>query len=153
MYLPILINVERHPFTIFGGGKIALRKTLKIIEYGGSVRCISPEFKSEFGELEGVGCLKDHYKRSLLPDHGLVIAATNDRKVNKQILMDCEEKGILCVRVDSGEDSDFIFSADFQTEDLIISVSTKGKNPGKSKRILEELIHRYDEKKEIDHEN
>lgn len=153
MYLPILINVKKQTFTIFGGGKIALRKTLKILEYGGSVHLISPDFDSGFEGLERVYYKASVYKKNLLPKYGLVIAATNDEKVNQRILMDCEELGIFCARVDCGKESDFIFSANWQSEDLIISVSTKGKNPIKAKQILKELTEQYDGKKEKNYED
>lgn len=148
MYLPILINIKKQPVTIFGGGVVALRKTKKILDYGGSVHCISPEFIEGFEKLACVRCEKAVYEKALLPKKGLVIAATNDSRINQRILLDCESMGILCARVDCGEESDFIFSADRQTKDLIVSVSTKGESPARAKRILNEMLQQYDLNKE-----
>lgn len=142
MFLPLLFNVKLHKITIIGGGKIALRKAKKVIEYGGEVICISPEFEEEFFRLKNTTCMQKQYEKSLLSD-GLVIAATNNNDLNHTIYNDCRQLGLYCLRVDDGQNSDFIFSASYQTEDIIISVSTKGNNPGKAKKILEKLRDDY----------
>lgn len=152
MFLPLLFNVKYHKVTIIGGGKIALRKAKKVIEYGGEVICISPKFEKEFFTLKNTTCLQKHYDKHLLSD-GLVIAATDNSDLNTIIYNDCRQLGSYCLRVDNGQNSDFIFSAGSQTEDMIISVSTKGADPSKAKKVLEKLMAEYERiSKEIEGE-
>jgi hydroxymethylbilane synthase len=136
------MNVKKHKFIVIGGGKIALRKTLKILEYGGSVICISPEFEKGFYGLAQVECIASTYDKKLLRG-GVVIAATNNRELNEMIYYDCQQLGLFCSLIDNGEESDFIFSAAQQTEDVIISVSTKGKDPSLAKNTLTKLMEAY----------
>lgn len=143
MFLPILLNVNKNKITVIGGGKIALRKTMKILEYGGTVTCISPEFEEGFQDLSQAECIRTPYHKQLLTS-GLVIAATNNRELNESIQKDCQQLGILCALVDNGVASDFIFSASEQTDDVIISVSTKGKNPALAKKILQDIMLQYE---------
>lgn len=143
MFLPLLFNVKYHKVTIIGGGKIALRKAIKVLDYGGEVTCISPNFEKGFSTLDKVQCIQKYYDKELLKE-GLVIAATNDYKLNLTVYNDCQQLGLFCSRVDEGEGSDFIFSASEQTQDIIISVSTKGKNPARAKKVLAKLIAKYE---------
>lgn len=139
MFLPLLFNVKLHKVTIIGGGKIALRKAKKVIEYGGEVICISPMFEKEFYTLLNTTCILEKYHKELLSD-GLVIAATDDPNLNANIYHDCHQLGLYCLRVDDGHASDFIFSASDQTDEMILSVSTKGKDPAKARIILKKLM-------------
>ena len=73
----------------------------------------------------------------------MVIAATNNRKVNKSIANDCHQYNILVNVVDSPEDSNFIVNAFFRQGDLTLSVSTNGKSPALARKIKDDLKKIY----------
>jgi len=69
----------------------------------------------------------------------LVIVATNDITLQKEIFNECETKKILCNSVDSTKYCSFIFPSFIKQGDLTISFSTSGISPSVSK-YLKKLI-------------
>ena len=69
----------------------------------------------------------------------LVFAATGNAAVNSQIAALCQEKGILCNRADSEEESDFIVPATVRRGPLILALSTGGVSPALAKKLRQEL--------------
>ena len=58
--------------------------------------------------------------------HGFVIAATDDREVNRGIAALCRERGIPVNAVDDKEQCTFLFPALVKRGDLTVGVSTAG---------------------------
>lgn len=75
----------------------------------------------------------------------LVVAATDQRELNDQILENCKIRGIWCNVTDDPEHSDFIFPSVVRRGDLTISVCTDGASPTLTTQIKKELEEKYDE--------
>lgn len=69
----------------------------------------------------------------------LVIGATDNRDVNRQIADDAGKKMILCNIADFPEGSSFVLPSIVQRGDLVITVSTSGKSPALAKKLRKEL--------------
>ena len=63
----------------------------------------------------------------------IVLAATDDHAVNRQIVKECRQKGILSNRCDCREDCDFYFPALVQAEGLTIGLCSNGEDHKKVK--------------------
>ena len=144
MYFPIMLNIKNKTVLIVGAGNVALSKAKKLLEYECHLKVVSLFFTKEFLELENIEFIKDHYNKKYLQNSYMVIGATDNKELNNEIYRDALELGILCSVVSGGE-SDFILPASFNRGDLSISVSTNGKSPSLSKRMIRDLKCVYDE--------
>lgn len=141
MYFPIMIELENRKVAIIGGGKVAYRKALKFLEFNGDITIISPEIIDEFKNLDIKIVYKD-YKKEYIDGFDLVIAATNNKKLNLEISRDCEDKKILFNNSDSNR-SDFVLPSIINSEGLIVSTSTNGRFPTLSKMVREDFEEKY----------
>lgn len=143
---PAMINMTDKLITIVGGGRVAYRKTKAFLEFGGRVRIISLMFSEQFEVLKGeVQLLEREHIEEDLDESFIVVAATDDERVNKGIGEYCEARRILCNVVDDMHLSSFIVPAYMKQGDLVISVSTGGKSPSLAGKIKKELSEKYDE--------
>ncbi len=76
----------------------------------------------------------------------LVIAATNNNQLNKQIYKDCQELEILCNVVDVPELCDFYVPAVVKRGDLHIAIGTEGCCPAYAGHIRKKLEKIFTEK-------
>jgi precorrin-2 dehydrogenase / sirohydrochlorin ferrochelatase len=147
-YYPMLLNIENKQCIVVGGGNIAYRKCLELIEYEGEVTVISNSVNEKLEDLinkKVINYICDYYKKSYIEGAFIVIAATDDNIVNYQISQDCNEKGVLVNVVDVLVNCNFIVPAKIRRGDLTIAISTNGKSPALSKGIKQELEKNYDE--------
>ena len=85
---PIFINLKEKPVTVIGGGDIALRKVRLLIKAGPKITVISKVVCKELKDL-----LKKYDQRLIIKSFHendlqtpiLIIAATNNAKINKKI--------------------------------------------------------------------
>ncbi|WP_434630462.1 bifunctional precorrin-2 dehydrogenase/sirohydrochlorin ferrochelatase [Thermoanaerobacterium thermosaccharolyticum] len=141
-YYPIMLNITNKNCLVVGGGKVAYRKILTLLEFGASVTVLSPYFVNDILKLyysQKIKLIKRKYQRKDVENYYLVVVATNDKIVNKKISEECAEKNILVNVVDDKELSTFITPSVIRRGDLTISISTNGKSPLLSKRIREML--------------
>lgn len=148
MYYPLMININNKNIAVIGGGKVAFRKTKKLLEFGACVTVISPHILEKFNSLKfefnnKIEIIEDYFKSTYIENVYLVIGATSDRNVNKEISDYCKNKKILCNIVDNIKESDFIVPSTIKRGDLVISVSTMGKSPMLSSKIRKELEKKY----------
>lgn len=147
-YYPIMLNIENKTCLIVGGGEIAYRKTLELIEYGASITLVSPSVNKDIKlllENKSINYIQDRYDKVYLENVYIVIASTNDSKVNNEVFRDCTEKRILVNVVDEPKNCSFIVPSKIRRGDLTISISTNGKSPTLCRYIREELEKKYDE--------
>ncbi|MDF2503475.1 bifunctional precorrin-2 dehydrogenase/sirohydrochlorin ferrochelatase [Clostridium sp.] len=151
-YYPIMLEVKNRKCGVIGGGKVAYRKIISLLECGANVIVISNEIIEDIRILvneEKIKYLNDNYNFNYISDLYLVYAATNDRIVNKEIYRRCSEKNILINVVDQPDICNFIVPSKVQRGDLTISVSTNGKSPMLSRKIRQDLEEIYDDRYEV----
>ncbi|MBC8203919.1 MAG: hypothetical protein H8E87_00245 [FCB group bacterium] len=54
-YLPLFFDLEGEPCLVLGGGKVAYRKIILLLDAGAEVTVIAPEINSEITELADSG--------------------------------------------------------------------------------------------------
>lgn len=141
-YYPILLNIQGKRCLVVGGGEVALRKVQTLLEHSVTIEIVSPAFCPELNQLVKEGAVRSiqrDYKTEDLNNALLVIAATDDTKVNAKVAADASKKGILVNVVDKPDISDFIVPSYFRRGDVIVAVSTSGKSPALSRKIRIEL--------------
>ena len=149
MFLPVMLNLKKKRIVIVGGGRVAYRKAVSLLEYGASLQIISAEFIEEFYTLgEKVKLIKEYYNHTYIKEADLVVAATSCEDINNEILQFCSSNKILCNCASDGTNSDFLIPSSLKRGDLTIAVSTGGKSPALTAKIRRELEERYTEEYE-----
>lgn len=138
----MLLNVDMSgkPAVVIGGGKVACRKAKVLLANGAKVRVVSPEIIDEITVLARTGKLavrQGNYQADDLEGMFLVVAATDDDEVNRQIAVDALSQGrIVCV-ADAAEFGNCSFPAVLQRGNLEIGVSTGGFCPSLAVELRE----------------
>ena len=143
-YFPIFIDLSEKKVVVIGGGTIATRRIKTLLGFVKQILVAAPMVTDELQELHRQGkieWLQEAYSESRVKDADMVIAATNEPKVNQQIKADCQrmekESGrqILVSVIDDRELCDFYFPSIVQNEDVVIGINSGGKSPALTKRI------------------
>ena len=148
---PILLDLSGKLVVIVGGGDVAARKALGLIEAGAArIKCIAPQIDDEMPTA--VERVLAKFKPSQLDGAGLVIAATDSPEVNFDVVRAARERKILVSRVDV-DFGDFVVPANWRTGPVTVSVSCG--SPTLSKALRDEIkqqvanINRYAEMAEM----
>ena len=146
-YYPMMLNIEKRPVVVVGGGKVASRKVVSLLKAQAHVTVISPELSPKLqilAEENTIQWRKKTFTTDDLIDAFLIIAATNSSEIN-ELVAKSASKHQLCNIVDQEELSQFIVPSVVQRGPLTIAVSTSGANPKLAKEIKKELEAQYDD--------
>jgi precorrin-2 dehydrogenase/sirohydrochlorin ferrochelatase len=144
-YYPVFLVLRERPCLIIGGGEVAERKTLSLLEAGADVTVVSPTLSPKLAELartQKVRHLPRTFEEHDLAGIFLVIAATDSPEINASVARLCRKKHVLVNVAAPPEESSFIVPSVVERGDLVIAISTSGDSPGLSKRIRRELEER-----------
>ena len=145
---PVFLKVSQLNVLIVGGGKVACEKLSFLLKSSpnANVLVVSIDFDEDVLELTNkfnVSVSKARYNKLALKNKQLVIAATNNKEVNKQIHEDSKAENILINVADTPELCDFYLGGIVTKGNVKIAISTNGKSPTLAKRLrqfFEEVI-------------
>ncbi len=140
---PISLKLQQQPCLLVGGGKIAYRKAQLLATAGAVLDVLAPEIEPNLlalVEATGGQYYADNFIASFqLNTYRLVIAATNDAQVNKQVFERCETLNVLVNSVDDPPHCRFMVPAIIDRSPLVVSVATNGTSPVLSRQIRTQL--------------
>jgi len=145
-YYPVNLDIRNRRCLVVGGGPIGSRKTLALLGCGASVTVVSPDATERLVTLSDnreIELKRRTYRSSDPKGMFLVIGATDDDLLNRQVHDDAERLGILCNIADRPEICSFILPAVVNRGDLVIAISTSGKSPAFAKQLRLELAERF----------
>lgn len=128
-YFPIFQDLEDQPVLIVGGGAVALRKAEKLLPYGPRLTVIAPRMTPELEALPVTRQYRTFSDSDLGGNWMLVIAATNDRTVNRRVSELSAQNGIPVNVVDDPELCTFLFPSLVKKGSLSVGISTGGSSP------------------------
>lgn len=146
---PIFLKVHELNVLLIGGGFVATEKLEFLLKSSpkAQVTVVSKMFRPEFLELaegkETVTLIEDGYDEKYLGGKHLVIGATDNKAVNRQIRDEAKERFLLVNIADTPELCDFYLGGIVTKGNLKIAISTNGKSPTTAKRLrqlLEEVL-------------
>lgn len=143
---PLFLKLKDVKCLVIGGGVIAERKTLSLIESGAAVTLISPDTTHKLDELinlNGIKYCNRIFKTGDTNGFFLVIAATNLPEVNKHIYEESIMSNTLINCVDDPENCNFYVPAQVSRGDLQIAISTSGNLPlfaGRLRKLFENIL-------------
>ncbi len=145
-YYPAYLDMRGRPCLVIGGGTVAERKTLTLLEAGADITIVSPTLTLKLQELSLSGKIthrKKKFEEKDLSGEFLVIAATDSPDLNSIAAQACKIKHILVNVVVPPDESSFIVPSVVERGDLLIAVSTGGISPALAKKIRQEIEAHY----------
>ena len=139
-YFPMFVDLSDKNIIIVGGGQIATRRARTLLQFTRNILVIAPDMTQEMIELCNAGFVQYKHrkvKRSDLTNAYMVVAATNDRKINDDIYHICKQEGIY-VNVSSDRDKcDFYFPGIVMQEDIVVGITAGGLTQKKARQLCE----------------
>jgi precorrin-2 dehydrogenase/sirohydrochlorin ferrochelatase len=141
-YLSFNLQLQGRPIIIVGGGSVARRKTMNILPAGADLTIISPTLNYELQQLRDGGQIR-HLPRGFQPGDlagaFLVIAATNDREVNRAVAEEARSLGVLAEITDDPGAGTVTSPAVIRQGDLSVAISTNNRAPALAAVLKKEL--------------
>jgi len=142
IFYPILINLQRFPCLVIGGGQIALRKVQSLLLYKAKITILSPKICMPLKKLiksNKIKIIPKPYSKECIINYKVIFCATDNQKISKQVFNDCKQENILLNVADVPEFCDFILPAVVKRGDLTVSVSSQGRAPFFAKEIKNKI--------------
>ncbi|MCX7981518.1 MAG: bifunctional precorrin-2 dehydrogenase/sirohydrochlorin ferrochelatase [Syntrophales bacterium] len=143
-YYPVFLKVEDRLCVVVGGGAVAERKVLRLLQCGARVMVVSPHLTPGLEDLcqkKKIEVVREAYHPSHLKGAFLIIGATDDIETNEQIFRDSLKENVLVNIVDDPQKCNFILPSLLERGDLSIAISTAGKSPALARKIRQDLSH------------
>ena len=138
-FFPVSIDLNNKNVLVIGAGKIALRKVETLLNYNCNIIVITKDILEErFLELEKNNKIKifknQEFEEKFLENIFLVVVATDNEILNKEISQLCMSKNILVNNITSKDDMNIRFMSIYEKNDIQIAISANG-NPKKAVEI------------------
>ena len=147
-YYPVFLDIAGKKCVVVGGGDVAARKIVRLLDCGARVCVVSPGLVPQLEELKKDRLIKhipDEYEAKYLNGAALVIGATDDEKINASISLDARARSVPVNIVDDPQKCDFILPSLVERGDLMIACSTGGQSPALARHLREEMESVYGE--------
>lgn len=142
---PIFLKLEQLKILIVGGGVVGLEKLEAVANNSPQtdITLVAIDVHEEIWhweqKLPNLKVLQRAYDHKDLERKDLVILATNDDHINKEIIHETKKRNLLTNVADTPAQCDFYLGSIVKKGDLKIAISTNGKSPTVAKRIKEDL--------------
>ena len=142
-FFPVSIDINNKNILVIGAGKIALRKVETLLNYNCNIIVITKDILEEkFLELEKNNKIKilknQEFEEKFLENIFLVVVATDNEVLNKNISQLCMNKNILVNNITSKNDMNVRFASIYEKDDIQIAISANG-NPKKAVEIKHKI--------------
>ena len=143
IYYPAFLNLEDKKTVVVGGGKVAERKILGLLNAQAEVTVVSPVITKRLEKEEQKGRIRHicrKYRKGDLKNAFLVIAATDSEETNEKVSRDAP---CLVNVVDTPKFCNFIVPSILQRGPLTIAISTGGISPAFARSLRKDLEKMY----------
>lgn len=136
------LNLKDRICIVLGGGSVALRKILPLLESNARVEIIAPEVCEEILKLSResrVNWIQQTFSEKILRRGTLFFAATDDPFINDRASRIARNLGMLVNNATNSSDSDFSVPATIRRKNFQIAISTGDLSPAFSRFIRKKL--------------
>ena len=132
-YLPLFINTAGKKCLIIGGGKVASRKIIPLLNSNMHVTIISPDIHKDILELvkgkKNFDYQKKEFAENDIKDQFLIVAATNNKKANATIAKLAKEKNILVNMAENSTSGNTLIPSVVDRDPIKIAISSGAASP------------------------
>ncbi|MRI34425.1 uroporphyrinogen-III C-methyltransferase [Endozoicomonas sp. OPT23] len=141
-YLPLFLDLKQQPVLLVGGGDIALRKARLLNSAGASIHVVAQQIGEDLKTLLSDSrhlLLERSYQASDLEEVVLVIAATDDQQVNREVARQAKERKLFVNVVDDASAGSAIMPSIVDRSPVVAAFSTGGKAPVLARMLRQQL--------------
>ncbi|EAG9433656.1 bifunctional precorrin-2 dehydrogenase/sirohydrochlorin ferrochelatase [Listeria monocytogenes] len=142
MKYPIMLDITGKKVVIIGGGKVALRKIMGLLDAGADILVVGLKILPEIKALD-VQIMEEAYRSEHLKSAFMIFICTDNLEVNQLVLRD-RTPGQLVNDTTNQANSDFFNMATVTKNELTVGISTGGNNPGYAKKVKREVSELVD---------
>ncbi|MCW2770153.1 MAG: cobA, partial [Aeromicrobium sp.] len=127
--LPLTLRIAGRRVVVVGGGHVATRRTLSLLEAGARVVVISPEVSESLASSIGRGdveWIQRSYETGDLDGAWLVQTATADSEIDTLVAVDAEARQVWCLKGGDPAHATAWAPAVARVDDVIVAVSGGG---------------------------
>lgn len=135
---PLFIDLTGKKVVVIGFGKIACRRIEVLLDFGACVTVVSEDFCDD-RFIDKVDFIQREFQKDDVSGAFLVVAATNDKKINALAAEICKEKNIFISVADSSELSTFFFPAVCKGDKICAGVVSNGKEHHLVRKIAKKI--------------
>lgn len=155
------LNLDRKHVLVIGGGNEGTRKVRGLLHQNCKITLLSNRLNRALSQLRDIGEIeivkakvKDESVLENYEDLFLVLAATNDKALNRRLVEKARSMGSFVYAVDDPSVSDFSYASIINIEGIMqVAISTYGKSPIMSRRVrikAERVLRRVIKKSDIE---
>jgi precorrin-2 dehydrogenase/sirohydrochlorin ferrochelatase len=141
-FYPMMVDLTGKRCLVVGGGAVAERKVALLVECGAGVEVVSPRATARLTALAASGRIRLRrrpVRASDLPGAFLVVVATDDPQVNREVAERVKSAGRLVNVADDPAACSFLVPSVIRRGDLTIAISTGGGSPALAKKLRQRL--------------
>jgi precorrin-2 dehydrogenase/sirohydrochlorin ferrochelatase/precorrin-6A/cobalt-precorrin-6A reductase len=148
-FFPLFVDMSSKKVLVIGGGNVAERRIKILIGFGPEIIVISPtvtEYIDHVASLETIRLLKQNYKEGDITDlmPFLVIAATDNRQVNHEVMTEAKGLNVQVSVADCREECSCYFPAIAENDTYIAGLVSKDGNHIGLKHMAEKTRELFD---------
>ena len=141
-YFPIFLRLRGSRVLVVGGGEVAARKIRLLLRAGPRIEVVAALLNAELEALVDAGSI-EHVAGEFSPERvtgcRLVIAATDDRLLNRAVAAAADAAQVPVNAVDDAGHSSFITPSIVDRAPLQVAISTGGAAPVLARRLREKV--------------
>jgi siroheme synthase-like protein len=137
-YYMVCLDLRGKSCLVVGGGRVATEKVAGLLDAGADVAVVAPDVDPELAALQ-VHVHRRRFTRSDVVGRFLVIAATDDRLVNRNVSAAARDLNVPCNVADDPELCSFILPAIVREGPIVAGVSTGGASPALAQRLRSQI--------------
>jgi siroheme synthase-like protein len=137
MFFPLFLRLEGKRVVVVGGGDVALRKARELTAAGACLTIVAPDLAGEVPV--GAHWVRGTFDEDTLEGAWLVVAATDDPKVQSRVAAQAERLRVFVIAVDDLANTSAISPAVVRRGPVTVAISSGGEAPALT-RLLREII-------------
>ena len=135
-FFPMFVDLSDKKIVVVGGGNIATRRIKTLLQFTRNITAPKTTMElHELGKAGFVNLINRPVKRSDFAMAFMVIAATNDWKLNDEIYRVCKEEGIYVNVADDKSKCDFYFPGIYMQDEVVVGITASGLNHKKARKV------------------
>lgn len=150
-YFPLFMDISDKKIVVIGGGNIAARRVKVLSPFCRNLTVVAPRIHPDLLTLEEKGqirVIRREYEREDIYDAWMVLAATDQHKLNEEIYSVAKCLGALVNVASNREKCDFHFPGIVKKNHFVVGINASGmdhKGAARLKKRIEEAVEGAEE--------
>lgn len=150
-YFPLFMDISDKKIVVIGGGNIATRRVKVLSQFCRNLTVVAPRIHPDLLTLEEKGqirVIRREYEREDIYDAWMVLATTDQHKLNEEIYSVAKCLGALVNVASNREKCDFHFPGIVKKNHFVVGINASGmdhKGAARLKKRIEEAVEGAEE--------